>query len=96
MLTLIKNTLEWIRADWAENPLRCALELLAWAMSVGANIMFMLTVPHVPFGWYLSLTVLSSGIFAWALMTRNSIGGTANYAFLVTVDTIALARLFTQ
>ena len=93
---LYTSTKQWVAQDYAENPLRCILEILGWAMSVGANLMFMLTVPHVPFGWYLSLTVLSSAIFAWALWTRNSLGGLANYAFLVTVDTIALVRLLTQ
>jgi hypothetical protein len=37
--------------------------------------------------------VASSAIFAWALWTRNSLGGLANYAFLVAVDTVALIKL---
>ena len=90
---LIKSTSDWIKEDYASSPARCTLEILAWFMSVGANLMFMLTVPHVPFLWYLGLTVTSSAIFAWALWTRTSLGGFANYAFLVTVDTIALIRL---
>lgn len=69
---------------------------MAWSMSVGANVLFMLTVPHVPFMWFLSLTVASSAIFAWSLWTRNSLGGLANYGFLVAIDTIALIRLILQ
>jgi hypothetical protein len=83
----------WIKRDWSEWPLRCVLEILGWAMSVGANVMFMLTVPAVPFVWFLTLTVASSAIFAWALWTRNSLGGLANYAFLVTVDIVALIKI---
>jgi hypothetical protein len=90
---MIENIFGWIKRDWSDWPLRCALEILGWSMSVGANIMFMLTVPAVPFVWFLTLTVASSAIFAWALWTRNSLGGLANYAFLVTVDTVALIKI---
>lgn len=87
---------DWIKEDFNSDPLRCSLEILAWFMSVGANVLFMLTVPHVPFMWFLSLTVASSAVFAWALWTRNSLGGVANYGFLVALDTVALIRLITQ
>jgi hypothetical protein len=89
----INSIFDWIKDDFKSNPVRCSLEILAWFMSVGANILFMLTVPHVPFIWYLSLTVFSSSIFAWSLWTRKSLGGLANYGFLVALDTIALIRL---
>jgi hypothetical protein len=95
-MKLITNTINWIKEDWASNQVRCVLEIMAWVMSVGANIMFMLTVPHVPFMWYLGLTVVSSAVFGWSLWTRGSLGGLANYGFLVTVDTIALMRLLLQ
>ena len=90
---MIENIFGWIARDYREHPVRCVVEILGWSMSVGANIMFMLTVPAVPFVWFLSLTVSSSAIFAWALWTRNSLGGLANYAFLVTVDTVALIKI---
>jgi hypothetical protein len=90
---MIENIFGWIKRDWSEWPLRCTLEILGWSMSVGANVLFMLTVPAVPFVWFLTLTVTSSAIFAWALWTRNSLGGLANYAFLVAVDTVALIKI---
>ena len=90
---MIENIFGWIARDYREHPVRCVVEILGWSMSVGANIMFMLTVPAVPFVWFLSLTVSSSAIFAWALWTRNSLGGLANYAFLVAVDTVALIKI---
>lgn len=90
---MIENIFGWISRDYHEHPVRCVFEILGWAMSVAANIMFMLTVPAVPFIWFLTLTVSSSAIFAWALWTRNSLGGLANYAFLVAVDTVALIKL---
>ena len=90
---MIENIFGWIARDYREHPVRCVVEILGWSMSVGANVMFMLTVPSVPFVWFLTLTVTSSAIFAWALWTRNSLGGLANYAFLVAVDTVALIKI---
>jgi hypothetical protein len=95
-MKLITNTIEWVKDDWHSNHVRCVLEIAAWFMSVGANVMFMWTVPDVPFLAYLTLTVTSSAIFAWALWTRGSLGGLANYGFIVTVDTIALVKLCLQ
>jgi len=90
---MIEKIFGWIARDYQEHPVRCVVEIIGWAMSVGANLLFMLTVPAVPFVWFLSLTVTSSAIFAWALWTRNSLGGLANYAFLVAVDTVALIKI---
>ena len=90
---MLNDIFGWIARDYREHPFRCVVEILGWSMSVVANIMFMWTVPHVPFVWFLSLTVASSAICALALWTRNSLGGLANYAFLVAVDTVALIKL---
>ena len=90
---MLNDVFGWIARDYREHPVRCVLEIFGLSMSVAANIMFMWTVPNVPFLWFLSLTVASSAIFAWALWTRNSLGGLANYAFLVAVDTVALITL---
>lgn len=92
----LNSIFNWIKDDFDSHPVRCSLEIAAWFASVGANVLFMLTVPHVPFLWYLGLTVASSAVFAWALWTRNSLGGVSNYAFLVAIDTTALTRLILQ
>jgi hypothetical protein len=95
-MSTINKIFGWIKDDYHSDPVRCSLEIAAWFMSVGANVLFMLTVPHVPFMWFLSLTVASSAVFAWALWSRNSLGGLANYGFLVAIDTVALIRLLLQ
>ena len=46
---MIENIFGWIARDYREHPVRCVFEILGWAMSVAANVMFMLTVPNVPF-----------------------------------------------
>lgn len=62
-------------------------------MSIGANVMFALTVPQVPFVLYLSITITGCALYAWAAWTRQSFGMLANYLLLTTVDTIGFLRI---
>jgi len=83
----------WIKDDWKSNPLRCFLEILAWALSIGCSVTMMLTVPTPPFLILYPLFITQCAIFAWAAWTRKSSGMLANYLLLVTIDSIALARM---
>lgn len=95
-MNTITNIFAWIKTDYQSDPARCVLEIIAWFMSVGANVLFMWTVPYVPFMWFLSLTVLSSAIFAWGTYSRKSFGMLSNYSLIVTLDAIALMKLLLQ
>lgn len=86
----------WIKEDWHSHPVRFVIELTAWIMSIGANVMFALTVPNVPFLVYLSITVTSCAMYAWAAWTRKSLGMLANYLLLTTIDSIALLRVISS
>lgn len=90
--TLI-NVFVWIQEDWRSNPLRCALEILAWFLSIGCSFTMMLTVPTPPFLILYPLFITQCIIFAWAAWTRRSSGMLANYLLLVTIDSIALVRM---
>lgn len=96
MIELFYSTLNWIREDYRSNPLRCILEIMAWAMSIGCSIAMAFTVPNPPFLILYPLFITQCAIFAWAAWTRRSSGMLANYALLVAIDTIALARLLIQ
>lgn len=96
MIELFYSTLNWIREDYRSNPLRCILEIMAWAMSIGCSITMAFTVPNPPFLILYPLFITQCAIFAWAAWTRRSSGMLANYALLVAIDTIALARLLIQ
>ena len=87
---------EWIKADWKSHPVRFIIEISAWIMSIGANVMFALTVPNVPFLVYLSITVAGCAMYAWAAWTRQSFGMLANYLLLTTIDSIALLRVLSS
>lgn len=93
MNELLTNTLAWIKEDWKSNPLRCFLEILAWALSIGCSVTMMLTVPTPPFLILYPLFITQCAIFAWAAWTRKSSGMLANYLLLVTIDSIALFRM---
>ena len=93
MTKLFKGTIEWIKADFKEWPVRCVLEILAWFMSIGCAIAMALTVPNPPFLILYPIFIVQCAIFGWAAWTRRSTGMLANYGLLVTIDSIALIRL---
>jgi hypothetical protein len=93
---LINNTIDWIKQDWASNPVRCGLEILAWFLSIFCSTLMMMTVPDPPFLLLYPLFIVQCVVFAWASWTRQSIGLFSNYILLVTIDTVALTRLLIQ
>ena len=96
MRKLIANVLCYIREDWRENPVRCVLEILAWFMSIGCALAMAFTVPNPPFLILYPIFITQCIIFAWAARTRGSVGMLANYALLVTIDSIALIKMWIQ
>lgn len=93
MNELCFQVLNWIKQDWKSNPYRCALEILAWALSIICSFVMMLTVPNPPWLILYPIYVSQCAIFAWSSYTRGSIGLLANYAVLVIIDGIALVKL---
>ena len=90
---IFQPTIEWIKEDYREKPLRFALELLAWMTSLGCAIVMALTIPSPPFIILYPLFMAQCGIFAWAAHTRKSTGMFANYCLLITIDAMGYARL---
>ena len=93
MTNLFNNTIEWVKSDYKEWPLRCVLEILGWFMSIGCAVTMALTVPNPPFLILYPIFITQCAIFGWAAWTRRSTGMLANYGLLVTIDSIALIRL---
>ncbi len=85
--------LAWIDVDWKSHPGRMAIEIVAWCISVGCAIIMALTLPNPPFAIMYPIWITGSSMFAWAAWSRGSFGMLANYAVLVSIDLIALARL---
>ena len=96
MREVIQGVINWVREDWKSNPVRCVLEILAWFLSIGCSFTMMLTVPTPPFLILYPLFILQCAIFAWAAWTRRSSGMLANYLLLVSIDSVALARMLMQ
>ncbi|CAB4241840.1 hypothetical protein UFOVP71_378 [uncultured Caudovirales phage] len=96
MFALLASVKNYVLEDWRENPLRCVLEILAWFMSIGCALTMAVTVPTPPFLILYPIFITQCVIFAWACKTRGSTGMLANYMLLVTIDSIALVKMWLQ
>jgi hypothetical protein len=93
MLDIFEPTLRWIRDDFKSNRVRFAIELLAWAISIGCSITMALTVPNPPLLALYPVWIAGCAMYAWAAYTRKSVGMLANYLLLVTIDIVGLIRM---
>jgi len=93
MNELLKPTFDWIRDDFKSNPIRFAVELLAWAISIGCSITMAVTVPNPPLLALYPVWIAGCAMYAWAAWTRKSFGMLANYILLTAIDTIGLVRM---
>ena len=96
MNDLFYGLFNWIKDDFRSHPVRFAIELLAWAISIGCSITMALTVPTPPLLILYPIWITGCAMYAWAAYTRKSFGMLANYMLLVTLDTIGLARMLAQ
>jgi len=93
MIDIFLNTFNWIKDDWYSNKFRFAVELIAWAISIGCAIAMALTVPNPPLLILYPIWITGCAMYAWASYTRKSFGMLANYLLLVTIDVIGLVRM---
>ena len=93
MNDLLKPTFEWIKDDFNSHPIRFAIELLAWGISIGCSITMAATVPTPPLLILYPIWIIGCALYAWAAYTRKSFGMLANYLLLTTIDTIGLIRM---
>lgn len=87
------NTWDWIKNDWQSHKVRFAIEVIAWAISIGCSITMALTVPNPPLLVLYPIWITGCALYAWASYTRGSFGMLANYLLLTTIDTIGLLRM---
>jgi hypothetical protein len=95
MIDTVRGTFDWIREDYRSNPFRFAVELLAWAASIGCSITMAVTVPNPPLLALYPVWIAGCAMYAWAAWTRRSFGMLANYILLTTIDTVGLIRMLT-
>ena len=87
------TTLKWIKDDYRTHPFRFAIELFAWAISIGCSITMAITVPNPPLLFLYPVWISGCALYAWAAFSRKSFGMLANYLLLVTIDSIGLIRM---
>ena len=93
IIDLFRPTFDWIKDDYRSNRIRFAVELLAWAISIGCSITMALTVPSPPLLALYPVWITGCAMYAWASYTRKSFGMLANYMLLVTIDSVGLIRM---
>ena len=96
IIDLFRPTIEWIKDDFKSNRIRFAVELLAWAISIGCSISMAVTVPNPPLLTLYPIWILGCALYAWAAYTRKSFGMLANYLLLTTIDTVGLVRMLSN
>ena len=95
MIELFRPTFEWIKDDFKSNRIRFAIELLAWAISIGCAVVMALTVPNPPLLTLYPVWIAGCALYAWAAWSRKSFGMLANYILLTSIDTFGLIRMLT-
>ena len=93
MIELFRPTFEWIKDDYKSNRIRFAIELLAWAISIGCAITMAATVPTPPLLALYPIWITGCALYAWAAWSRKSFGMLANYILLTSIDTVGLIRM---
>jgi len=93
MIELFRPTLQWIKDDYSSNKFRFAVELLAWAISIGCSITMAVTVPTPPLLALYPVWIAGCALYAWAAYSRKSFGMLANYLLLVSIDFVGLIRM---
>ena len=93
MIELFRPTFEWIKDDYKSNRVRFAIELLAWAISIGCAITMAATVPTPPLLALYPIWIAGCALYAWAAWSRKSFGMLANYILLTSIDTVGLIRM---
>ena len=96
MLECLRPTLQWIKDDYSQHPFRFAVELAAWAVSIGCSVTMAVTVPNPPLLVLYPVWISGCAMYAWAAWTRGSFGMLANYILLTTIDTYGLIRMLVQ
>ena len=96
MNDILPNIFSWIRDDYKTDPVRFAVEIVAWAVSIGCSITMAITVPDPPLLYMYPIWITGCAMYAWASYTRKSFGMLANYILLVSIDMVGLTRMILQ
>ena len=95
MNDILAETFNWIKSDFRSHPVRFALELLAWALSIVCSLTMAITVPNPPLLVLYPIWISGCALYAWCAWHRKSFGMLANYLLLTTIDTVGLIRMLT-
>lgn len=93
MPDIITNIFKWIKDDYRAYPVRFVVEVTAWALSIGCAVTMALTVPTPPLIILYPIFIAQCVMYGWSAYSRKSFGMLANYALLVSIDSVGLFRM---
>ena len=93
MNDILSDIFQWIKDDFNSHPVRFAIELIAWGLSIGCSIVMAVTVPNPPLMVLYPIWISGCAMYAWAAWTRRSFGMLANYLLLTSIDSVGLIRM---
>jgi len=96
MINPLSRVRHWIINDYQSHPIRFCVELFAWAISIGCSVTMALTAPTPPLLYMYPVWITGCVLYAWASYSRKSFGMLANYALLVSIDSLGLFRMLVK
>lgn len=89
----VSKTIDFIRKDYASNPLRLFLEVYCWFANVAVALVFAFTVPNPPMLILYPIFLSGLAIGMYSALSRESFGLFATALTMFIIDCVGLARL---
>ena len=86
-------TVNFIKHDWYDNPLRLCLEVFNWFLNIIVVVTFAATVPDVPFLIVYPLFFVCLAISMYSAISRGSFGLFMTSLTIFLVDLVGYYRL---
>jgi hypothetical protein len=87
------QTVNFVRRDWKENPLRLILESINWILNLTIGLIFAFTVPNVPLILCYSLFLIAISISIYSSISRGSFGLLATSITIFIIDLVTWIKL---
>jgi hypothetical protein len=87
-----KRVLQWIKEDYATNPVRFTTEVCGMTLNLMAAIILMWYSPNPPMFWAYIFFILASGLLMVAAFSRKSFGFTFMYIVYLMIDGIGFLK----
>ena len=96
MKQAVSNTINWIKSDWHENPLRLAAETYNAFTALATAVIFAQMAPNVPYGITYPLWLSGTALMIFCGFSRGSFGMVVMSVIMTIIDTYGYIRFLLQ